>query len=151
MKSEEVQERITNYGYLLVANPKKYSPSYYKLKDETIIEASIRIETILENPRSGSHAIRMSNSIKAYVPNELRKPDLYKPFQPNELVTGIIDEDVEAEELISEYNDYELSNGVVISIRTVVNQIKKTRYFTQEGEPIYSVIITPVIKTTAKK
>ncbi|HXX98516.1 MAG TPA: hypothetical protein VEL11_15535 [Candidatus Bathyarchaeia archaeon] len=143
MKSEEVQQRITNYGYLLVGNPKKYSPSYYKVKDETIIGASIRIETVLENPRSGSHAIRTSNNIKAYVPNELRKPDLYKPFQPNEIVTGIID--------ASEYNDYELSNGVVISIRTIVNQIKKTRYFTKEGEPIYSVIITPVIKTKAKK
>ena len=67
------------------------------------------------------------------------------------MITGVIDEDVQNKEVISDFSEYELSNGMIIQIRTVVSQIKKTKYFSQDGEPVYTVTVAPVIKFKQNK
>lgn len=152
MLVEDIEKTIIGYGYLLV-KPKKISPSYYRVyEDGTIIEALIRIESIIEsNEQPTGYAVRTSNSIKAYVPRENRKPKQFMQYQPSDIGSGIIEEDIKSEELSSEYSEYEISNGTTVSIRTIVNQINKTKFFSQDGEPVYSVISTPIIKFKAKK
>jgi len=46
---------------------------------------------------------------------EKRDPKKFIPFSPNELITGIIEEDVPNEELNSEFSEYELSNGIILN------------------------------------
>jgi hypothetical protein len=90
------------------------------------------------------YAVHTSNNVKAYVSKEKRKPELFEAIQPSDIASGIVEEDLRAEELNSEFSEYELSNGSTVSIRTIVNQINKTKFYSQDGEPIYSVITTPV-------
>ena len=82
---------------------------------------------------------------------EKRDPKKFIPFSPNELITGIIEEDVPNEELNSEFSEYELSTGIILNIRSMVSQIKKTKYYTQDGEPVYIVDVMPVVKVKINK
>jgi len=36
-------------------------------------------------------------------------------------------------------------------IRSMVSQIKKTKYYTQDGEPVYIVDVMPVVKVKKNK
>jgi hypothetical protein len=150
---EDIERTIENYGYLLV-KPKKIRPSYYRIIDDgTIIEALIRIESIVQSEGPAGYGVKTSNSVKSYVPREKRKPSQQQSAQPqpNELVSGTIEEDIKSDELSSEFSEYEISDGTTVSIRTIVNQINKTKFYSPDGEPIYSVITTPVIKIIGKK
>lgn len=51
---------------------------------------------------------------------------------------------------LEEFSTYELSNGVLLSIKAVAGQIQKSRKRTEFGEPIYSVNINPIIKFKKK-
>lgn len=148
---EEIEENIKKYGYLVV-KPKKISPSYYRLVGEdAIVEALVRLDSLVQNVSDPTgYSIKTTNVSKVYVPRENRNPKAFVPFLPSELEAGITNHDVPAEELSSEFSEYELSNGAIVSIRTIVNQIKKTKFYTQDGEPIYIVIVTPVTKFKPK-
>jgi hypothetical protein len=147
--TEDVENEIKEMGYITV-KPIKISPSYYKLKDGTIIEAIVRIDSIVsevDNP--SSYFVRTSNFTKAYVPKDKRDPEKFKNYRITDLEEAII-EDISSEELISEYSEYELSNGIIINIKTIVSQINKTKYYSQDGEPIYTVTMIPLIKRLKK-
>ena len=62
----------------------------------------------------------------------------------------IIDEDVEFEVLQENFSVYDLSNDFVLSIKTVLGQVKKTDGLTATGEPIYTVNVNPIIKFKKK-
>ena len=61
-----------------------------------------------------------------------------------------LEEDVEYEVLHENFSVYDLSNGLTLSVKTVVGQIKKTKFFTRDGEPVYVVNTNPIIKTKKK-
>lgn len=127
--------------------PRTVCPSYYKLKDGTIIKALININYLIPDPKSpDGFAISSTNTIVAFVPKEKRKPMAYEPYNPEELQSGIIDEDMEAEPLRENFSVYDLSNGMVMSVKTVVGQISKTKYYTRDGEPVYIVNANPIVK-----
>lgn len=148
---EEIENNIVNYGYILVKS-KKINPSYYKLEDGAIIEALVRVDSLVQDVNNPSgYSIKTTNVSKVYIPKEKRNPKAFVPFLPSELEGGVINHDVVSEELASDFTDYELSNGGTLSIRTIVNQIKKTKFFTPECEPVYIVIVTPVTKFRAKE
>lgn len=149
---EEVEKTIAGYGYLF-SKPKKMVPSYYRVvEDGTIIEALVRVESVIQDIKDPTGSgVRTSNSVKSYVPKNNRRPERFVQFNPTDLTSGIIEEDVKTEELSSEFSGYELSDGATISIRTIVNQVNKTKFYSQDGEPVYSVITTPIIKYRGKK
>jgi len=148
---EEIQANIKEMGYVTV-NPLKLEPSYYKLVDGTIIKAIVNINYLLPDPKSPQgYSINSHNTINAYIPIEKRNPMAFQPYNPAQLREGIIDEDVEAEMLRENFSVYELSNGMILSVKTVLGQITKTKYYTQEGEPVYIVNTNPIIKIKKKQ
>ena len=148
---EEILDYIHGYGYLTV-KPREILPSFYKLEDGTILEATIIIESIVPDPRQQSgYQIRTHNYSIAYVPKEERKPAEFKPFNYAEILTDVISEDVRVEILREEFSTYELSNGMVLNIKAVVGQIQKSRKRTELGEPIYSININPIYKFKKKQ
>jgi hypothetical protein len=126
---EDIQKKIHSMGYLAIKNL-KVNPSYYELNDGTIIEAIVRIDSIIQDSsQPNGFFIRSSNVVKAYVPKDKRDPKKFIPYSLNELITGIIEEDLPSEELSSDYSEYELSNNVILNIRSIVSQIKKQNTF----------------------
>ena len=148
---EEILGYIHEMGYLTI-KPKEVLPSFYKLADGTILEATIIIESIVPDPRQQSgYQIRTRNYSVAYIPKEERKPAEFKPFNHAEILTDVISEDVGVEILREEFSTYELSNGMVLSMKAVVGQIQKSRKRTELGEPIYSININPIYKFKKKQ
>ncbi len=143
---EEIETNINEMGYVTV-KPKAIYPSYYKLSDGTVIKALVNINYALPDPRfPDGYGINSNNIITAYVPREKRRPEAFQPFNPAELPQGIIEQDMDAEPLRENFSVYELSNGLIMSVKTVAGQISKTKYYTRQGEPIYIVNLNPVIK-----
>ena len=126
-------------------------PSYYKLNDGTIICAIVAIHTLVPDPKNpDGFGVNSTNVIHAFTPKEKRKPTAFQHYTPQQLTEGIIDDDVEYEVLHENFSVYDLSNGLTLSVKTVVGQIKKTKFFTRDGEPVYVVNTNPIIKTKKK-
>jgi hypothetical protein len=146
MINKSILDEIQNMGYLTL-QPISISHSYYKLKDGTIIEAYTEIESVVEAPNTPTgYVIRTKNNSVAYVPKNVRQPQNYSPFSPIELQSGILEEEIDFETLQEEYTVYELSNGMQLSIKAVVSQIGRTKFFTIHGEPVYSTSVSPITK-----
>jgi hypothetical protein len=127
--------------------PRVISPSYYKLGDGTILRAHVNLNYALADPRQpDGFTANTTNTTICYVPADKRRPDLFTNYDPSELASGIVNPDVDCDVLSENFSVYDLSNGIVLSIKTVVGQVQKTRFYTREGEPVYMVTVNPVIK-----
>ena len=71
---------------------------------------------------------------------------MFRPFEQSELLSAVTDDDMEPEPLKENFSVYELSNGLVLSVKAVAGQISKTKFFTVDGEPVYIVNTTPISK-----
>lgn len=146
---EEIQKNLVDMGYIL-AKPRALYPSYYKLTDGTIVRALINVNYLILDPQAPQgFAVNSTNSVSAFVPKEKRHSELFQQFNPAEIMKDPVDDDVEFEVLRENFSVYDLSNGMLLSVKTVVGQITKSKYYTRDGEPIYNVNTNPIIK--AKK
>lgn len=144
---EEVLAEIKEMGYVTI-KPRVEKPSYYKLSDGTIIKALVHINSIVPDPRKpDGFNVNPTNLVSAFVPKEKRNPAGFQQQpQGTDLAQGIIEQDVDFDVLKEDFSVYELSNGLILSVKTVVGQIGKTKYYTKDGEPIYLVNMNPIIK-----
>lgn len=143
---EETLSNIQDMGYVTVT-PRKVYPSYYKLTDGTILKAMAHLNFLLPDPRRpGEFVMNHTNIASVFVPQEKRRPELYKPYNPSELAHFVTDEDVEYEVLLENFSVYDLSNGFILSVKSVVGQVRKTSLVEPSGDPLYIVNINPVFK-----
>lgn len=152
ISEKEILQNVHSMGYV-TCTPRMIKPSYYKLNDGsgTIIRATIFLNHCLPNPQDPIDLeVNSHIDIAAFVPKESRMPDRYKEFQPSEIQSNLIDDDVECETLHEEFSVYDLSNGFVVSLKTVVGQISKSKLFNMAGEPIYGVRANPIFKIKKK-
>ena len=84
----------------------------------------------------------------SYVPQENRHPERFVQFDPSSIPPGIVDQDMEPETLVEEFNSYYMSNGMTMSVKSVVAQVRKTKFYTVQGEPFYLVDAAPITKVT---
>ena len=144
---EEIINNIKEMGYITVESKGEIKPSFYKLKDGTIIKALITINHLVADPRSPQgFAVNSNNITTCYVAKENRHPELYRPFNVSDLQSNVLDEDMEPETLREDFSVYALSNGMTLSVKTVVAQVSKTKFYTADGEPLYMVNTTPIVK-----
>lgn len=144
----DVDEIVRSMGYILATPKSTPTPSYYQLGDGTILSALIKVNHVLTDaPESGGGAINHSTEIHVFAPHR-RKPR--KPMQPNQPAT-IIDQDVQCTPITEEFNDYAVGKDIVVSAKAVVGQVTKTDTYSNEGEPVYSINVQPVIKVVDKR
>lgn len=116
------------------------------------MEAIIRIDSVIQDKSNPiGFFVNSSNYTKVYSSAENRDATKFTAFTQVDLANGIIEQDVEFNELLSEYSEYYLSNDMIIKVKTIVSQIQKTKYYSQDGEPVYIVSMTPLIKHIDKK
>ena len=147
---EEALNNIKDMGYITVS-PRALNPSYYKLNDGTIIKAIVYVNSLIADPKNPEgFAINSINIVNAFVPKEKRTPERFQPYNQSELREGIVDDDMDFDVLRENFSVYDLSNGMVLSVKTVVGQITKTKFLTKDGEPVYSINTNPIIKVKKK-
>lgn len=147
----EIEKLKNDMGYITILSSTIES-SYFKLENGTMIKTFVYLDNVKKDPKSpNGYAVDASLSSNCYVPLEHLLPDLFEPFPTNQLNVKIIEEDIPFETIRDNFSVYNMSNGMTISIKPVIAQIDKTRFFKPTGEPIYFVRQTPLIKIKKKK
>jgi hypothetical protein len=143
---EEIYADIKQMGYILAKSKRQY-PSLYKLADGTIIKIEVLVSHLVPDPRRPEgFNINSQNIISSFVPTEKRKPEAFTPYSTQELNVGIVDEDLDFVVLQENFSAYELSNDFILSVKPVLAQVKKTKFYSITGEPVYTMNFNPVIK-----
>ena len=143
---EEIEQEVQNMGYF-IARPRKIIPSFYKLGDGTILKVIVSINHVIQDPRNPNNfVVNSTNLVSSFVPPNYRTPQASAQYPPSELNLNPINDDLEFEVLQENFTTYDFSNRIVISVKPVLAQVIKTRHYTAEGEPIYSVNLNPIIK-----
>jgi hypothetical protein len=146
---EEIYYNIAEMGYITVKQRHLY-PSFYKLADGTILKVDLVLNYLTPNPvQQNNWNINSTNIVSSFVPKEKRKPEAFKPYSQSDISKRVEDEDVEFDVLQENFSVYDLSNGFVMSIKPVLAQVRRTGFYSREGEPVYTVNVNPIIK--AKK
>ena len=148
-KAEDIYQKIKDMGYVVATPRGMPKPSFYKLPhDNTILSIMTNVSHLIPHPQDPNGvSVNSSISLHIFVPKEHRKPP--SSFRPN-VNLKIIDEDVEYVSLKENFNVYDLSNGMILSVKTIISQIGKTDAYNQEGEPIYKISSQPVTKLKKK-
>lgn len=147
----EIEKSKNDMGYITILSSTIES-SYFKLENGTIIKAFVYLDNIKKDPKSPQgYAVDASMSSNCYVPKEHLSPDLFEPFPQNSLNVGVVEEDIPFETIRDNFSVYHMSNGITISIKPIIVQIDKTRFFRPTGEAIYFVKQNPLIKIKKKK
>ncbi len=142
---EEIYKEVKDMNYIIV-NPRHTPvPSFYKLDDGTMLGILTRINHLIPNPMNTNDiSTNLSTQVFAFVPENKRNPNGKQ--EGSGVSVTIIEEDVEYETLKEDFNTYDLSNDIVLSLKTVLGQVQKTDIHTNMGEPIYNINSQPVIK-----
>ena len=144
---EEIVNRIKDMGYIIATPQRAPIPSFYELDGGTILSALVVVNHLLQDPTNPNGiSINSSISISVSVPPNNRNPRGKQSDPDTQVVPSIIDEDVQCDILREEFNVYNLSNNMVMSVKTVVGQVRKTDLYNDRGEPIYNVDCQPVLK-----
>lgn len=148
--TEAMTDSIRKMGYVTVEPKSSLQPSFYRLKDGTLIQALICVNYLIPDHAApdGYVASTLTTTV-SYVPAENRTPDRHVPFDPSSLTSNILDDDMKPEALTENFNTYSMSNGMTLSVKSAVGQVGKTKFYTVHGEPLYVVSATPVFKITA--
>ncbi len=144
---QEIYGSIKNMGYVTATPQKPLQPSFYKLPDGSILSLLIRISHLVIDPTDRRRiAINSVSDLHVFVDGNRRKPQAESPRQQGSLF--VLDDDVKTITLREEFNTYDLSNGDIMSVKSVIGQVRKLDGFSKNGEPIYNVDSQPVIKIT---
>ena len=145
--AEAIIGNIEEMGYMAVEPKGKPKPSFYKVSDGTVVRVLISINHIISRTKPPhGYGVNWRSSIACYVPKEKRRPELHTHFDPGSIGSNISDYDMEYETLAERFNIYSINSGGTVSVKPSVAQVNKTRFYTNEGEPVYGVIFTPVFK-----
>ena len=144
---DEIVNRIKDMGYIIATPQRAPIPSFYELDGGAILSALVVVNHLLQDPTNpNSISINSNISFNVSVPPNSRNPRGKQSDPDIQAVPSIIDEDVQCDILREEFNVYNLSNNMVMSVKTVVGQVRKTDLYNDRGEPIYNVDCQPVLK-----
>lgn len=149
---QQLLEDITDMGYVLPTS-RTINSSCYRLTDgtESLVRITFDLHSITPDLGHGNFKITSSVHVQTFVPPKNRKPEKFKPHDPNDLQSGVMDDDIGYEALSEDFSTFELSNGFVLGIKCVLAQVKRTMFFTPAGEPVYLFNASIVQKVTKKK
>ena len=144
-----ITDDIQKMGYVTVELQSSLKPSFYKLKDGTLIQVLICVNYLVPDPAEPSgYVVNTTTTTVSYVPAENRIPGRYVPFDRSSMPSNILDDDMKPEALMESFNTYSMSNGMTLSVKSVVGQVSKTKFYTVHGDPLYIVSAIPVSKIT---
>jgi hypothetical protein len=135
---DKIDETISKYGYVNFAPSKDEQWSIYRLEDDdkTIIKQKV---VPLKVIKDFDNYVIETTVLTAAFSSKKGEPSAKKiPTEESEIkeVLDKLDIDFTSEE---PWNEYVLSDGGRISIKTVATAISSTKIFDKQGEPVFYV------------
>jgi hypothetical protein len=147
---DEMNKEIKLMGYVPFI-PKSENPNYYRLDEGTILRVYPILNNLTLNPaQADSLQVNVQNIIATFVPKKLRGIPSAKSYTQQELQANIEVFDMPFTTLTEDFNVYEVDSKQILSIKTTVSQISKSKLFSNNGEPIYLVATAIVAKSKPK-
>ena len=147
---DDINKEIKQMGYPPVV-PKTERPNFYRIDDGAILRVFPIVNNVFMDPNNpNGAAISAQNVIAIFVPQRLRGTPSDRTYSNTELQANIENSDIGFEPLIENFNVYEIDGKWILSVKTTVSQVTKTRLFDIRGEPIYIVNTAPIPKLKPK-
>ncbi len=133
---------------------KKFEFNRYKLKDGTVLRlvcvpVKIMKTEKYDNRGIPQYVVQSQSILSAVVDDALRGPS--EIFNPLEQISPEDLEPIDFDPIIEPWNEYELSDGVILKFRTSVTQVDRYKGRNQFGEPVYFVKENKSLNTRASK
>ena len=139
--------QIEDYGYSDFEIIKEEWNEYRLTEDNSVVRIkAIPLKFIRED--SGL-TINESNIIVVFSPKELKGRSSSKRYSPQELNQSIKKADLGFEEISEGWNEYKLSDGTKVRIKSILTEISSTDKCDGYGEPIYIAQIDSIHKITS--
>jgi len=146
MNIEEINNEIRGMGYTPFV-PKTERPNFYRLDDGAIIRIYPILNALYLNPsQMESMQMNIQSNVSTFVPKRLRSDPSNRSYTQEELQTNIDVYDMEFTILDENFNTYDVDSKWILSVKTALSQVSKTKLFSNLGEPIYLVSTTLIPK-----
>ena len=91
-------------------------------------------------------SINAQSIVTAFIPKRLRKQPSNILYTQNDYVKNIDMEDMEFEVIFEDFNQYDLDEKFILSLKTTLSQVSRTKLYNIRGEPIYLTNTAPIPK-----
>ena len=151
MTSVTIDVTLKSYGYLPF-KVKKESANWYKLEDGTILKLIPILMGVLANDKNNDGFLtNFINNVTAFVPKKNRISPSTQIHATQEVVNNMDKIDLPFTIISEGYNEYVIDNKILLSVKTALTQINKSKLRNNAGEPIYQINTAPLIKIKPKK
>jgi len=153
MTNRELDSKIKRMGYSTF-EVKLEKPNYYQLEDKTILKVYPILNNLFmdkgKNPEGAS--VSTQNVVSAFVPEKLiGKPGPLKQLTIDAIAANIDKMDMSFDVISEHFNEYVVDNKWLLSVKTTLSQVNRSKFRNNAGEPIYHVNTTPVVKLKPKR
>ena len=150
MDLNEINEEIKKMGYVPFVT-RMERPNFYRLEDGSILRVYSILNSLIMDPANPQNAqINAQNIMTVFVPQRLRGTPSMQVYTQADYQANMENPDMTFETLIENFNVYEVNEKNVMSVKTTVSQVGKTKLFNSVGEPVYLVNTTPIPKFKPK-
>ena len=127
-------------------------PNFYRLSDGSILKICSILNGIeIDQAKLEGMSINAQSIVTAFIPKKLRKQPSNILYTQNDYVKNIDMEDMEFEIIFEDFNQYDLDEKFILSLKTTLSQVSRTKLYNIRGEPIYLTNTAPIPKITNKK
>lgn len=127
-------------------------PNFYRLSDGSILKICPILNGIeIDQAKLEGMSINAQSIVTAFIPKKLRKQPSNISYTQNDYVKNIDMEDMEFEIIFEDFNQYDLDEKFILSLKTTLSQVSRTKLYNIRGEPIYLINTAPIPKITNKK
>jgi len=142
MSEREIDIKIKRLGYTPF-KVKKEKPSFYKLEDGSILKVlSIVNAIILNEKKPNAISVDAQNVVSAFVPKKLHGEPVTKPVSIPEASKKLDIEDLEFDVIVEPFNEYRVAGKYTLKLKTILNQVNRSKLLNNIGQPIYLINTT---------
>jgi superfamily I DNA and/or RNA helicase len=152
LTDKAIEAKIRKYGYSPFET-KKEEPNYYELEDGTILKIyPVLIGIIMDQEKQPEGAsVNAQNVVAAFVPLRLKGTPSEQKYTLQEVNANLDKEDMKFKVLNEHFNEYVIDNKWLLSVKTTLTQVNRSKLRNNKGEPLYHVATSPVIKLKPKR
>jgi len=150
MNEREFDIKIKRLGYTPF-KIKKEKPSFYKLEDGTILKVITVVNAVIMNKKKlNVISVDAQNVVSAFVPKKLHGALTTKPVSIPEASKKIDIEDLDFEIISEPFNEYRVDGKYTMKLKTILNQVNRSKLLNNVGQPIYLINTTLSTKFKSK-
>ena len=142
MNERELDIKIKKLGYTPF-KVKKERPSFYKLTDGTILKVITIVNAVILNKKKlNAISVDAQNVVSAFVPKKLTREPVTTPVSVPEASKKIDIEDLDFEIIVEPFNEYIVDGKYTMKLKTILNQVNRSKLLNNIGQPIYLINTT---------